>query len=57
MKSEYAKLASIPEDEKVVSAITYGGFYYWDLKYPFRHYKEPRYLVATEKAIYQLQIN
>lgn len=34
--------------------VEYGGFGYWDFKYPFKHYKEPRYLVATEKAIYEI---
>ena len=54
MKKEYTKIATIPEGEKVVSMIEYGGFSYWDFKYPFKHYKEPRYLVATEKAIYEI---
>ncbi len=42
----------IPKEEKIVSTITYGGYYYWDFKFPFRHYKEPRLYIATETAIY-----
>lgn len=55
MKNEYIKIASIPEGEKIVAMTTYGGFFYWNWKYPFRHFKESRYLVATEKAIYQIE--
>lgn len=56
MKKEYTKIASIPDGEKIISMTQYGGGHYWDLKYPFRHHREPRYLVATEKAIYQIEI-
>jgi len=56
MKREYIKIAIIPEDEKIVSMIQYGGFYHWNFKYPFRHFTEPRYLIATEKAIYELTV-
>lgn len=54
MKKQYIKVATIPKGEEIVDAITYGGGYYWNYKFPFRHYKEPKYLVATKKAIYQL---
>ena len=54
MKKEYIKIATIPEGEKIVSTTTYGGGIYWDFKFPFKHYKEPRYLVATENAIYEI---
>jgi hypothetical protein len=54
MNKEYLKIASVPKDEKIVACISYGGFYYWSWKYPFYHYKEHRYLVATEKAIYEI---
>lgn len=56
MKKEYMKIASIPEDEHIVSMIQYGGGYRWNFKYPFKHYVEPRYIVATNKAIYQITI-
>lgn len=54
---EYKRILEIPEDEKVVSVIRYGGGYRWDFKYPFRHYVEPRYIIATEKSIYQMEVN
>lgn len=57
MKKEYIKIATIPQDEKIVSTTTYGGGYYWSWVFPFKHYKAPRYLVATEKAIYEITTN
>lgn len=54
MKKEYRKLMTISEGEKIITCSTYGGFFYWSLKFPFRHYKKPRYLVATENAIYEI---
>lgn len=56
MQREYIKIASIPESEEIISVTTFGGYFRYDFKYPFRHYVEPRYLVATKKAIYQLEI-
>ncbi len=56
MQKEYVRLASVPEDEHIVAMTQYGGFYYWNFKYPFKHYKEPRYLVATQKSIYEIHI-
>ena len=56
MKKEYTKVASIPDGEKIVSTVTWGGWHYWSMKYPFQHYKQPRYLVATDKAIYEITI-
>lgn len=56
MQKEYKKVATIPSDEKIVSTTVFGGGYYWNWKYPFKHFKQPKYLVATEKAIYQLEI-
>lgn len=56
MEKEYIKMASVPEDEHIVAMTQYGGFYYWNFKYPFKHYKEPRYLVATQKSIYEIHI-
>lgn len=55
MKMEYTKIASIPQDEEIVSMIQNGGYFYWDFKYPFRHYKEATYLIATKKAIYEIK--
>ena len=54
MIKEYIKIASISEGEKIVSTTQYGGGYYWSFKYPFKHYKQPRFLVATENAIYEI---
>ena len=54
MEKKYIQIAEIPNGEKIVSAITYGGGWNWNWKYPFIHYQEPRYLVATEKAIYEV---
>lgn len=48
----WKKTVSMPREEKVVSTVTYGGYYYWDFNFPFRHYKEPMLYVATETAIY-----
>lgn len=56
MRKEYIKIASIPDDEKIVAMTQYGGFFYWNWSYPFRHYKKPRYVVATEKAVYQIDV-
>jgi len=56
LQKEYIKIYSVPEGEKIVTAITYGGFYRWDFKFPFIHYVQKRHLVATEKSIYQLLI-
>lgn len=54
MKKEYIKIASIPSDKKIVATTTFGGHNYWNFKYPFHHYKEPRFFVATEDAIYEI---
>jgi hypothetical protein len=49
-------LGGVPEGEEIVSTTTFGGYYRWDGKFPFRHYVQPRYLIATRDAIYQLAI-
>ena len=54
MTKEYIKIASVPKDERIVSTTMYGGYSYWDFRFPFKHYKTPRFLVATEKAIYEV---
>lgn len=54
---EYRVIAEMPKNEKVVSTTQYGGFNYWNAKFPFHHYKEPRFLVATESAIYEIISN
>ena len=48
----WKKSVSMPKEEKVVSTVAYGGYYYWDFEFPFRHYKEPKLYIATETAIY-----
>lgn len=48
------QLMTIPKDEEIVSTTVYGGGHYWSLKYPFKHYKKPRYLIATKNAVYEL---
>jgi hypothetical protein len=54
MKKEYIKVASIPDGERIVSTTIYGGGYYWNWVYPFKHYKSPSFIVATDIAIYKL---
>ncbi len=54
MENRYTKLASIPDDEKIVAVTRMWGGFYWDFKYPFRHLKEERYFIATEKCVYEL---
>lgn len=56
MNKEYIKIASIPENEEIVSTTMFSGRIYWNFKFPFRHYKEPRYFVATKNAIYTIEI-
>ncbi len=54
MKKEYTKIASIAPEEKIVAMISIGGYWYWNWKYPFRHYKDFRFMVATEKGVYEI---
>jgi hypothetical protein len=56
MKKEYTRIASVPTDEKIVSTVTLGGHYYWSFKFPFRHYKKPLLYVATQNAIYIIDL-
>lgn len=49
-------LAKMPEGETIVSTTTFGGYFRYDFKYPFRHYVEPRYFIATKDSIYQLTV-
>lgn len=30
-----------------------GGYYYWNWKFPFRHFKKERLLITTENHIYE----
>jgi hypothetical protein len=56
MEKEYIKIASLPDGEEIVSTTTFGGRFYWNFKFPFRHYREPKYFVATRNAIYTVEI-
>lgn len=56
MNKEYIKIASIPDGEEIVTTTTFGGRYYWDSKFPFRHYREPKYFIATKNAIYTIEL-
>ena len=49
-------IAKVPEGEEIVSTTTFGGYYRWDTKFPFRHYVQPRYLFATKDSIYEIKL-
>jgi len=54
MNKTYTQIATIPPEEKIVSTTVFGGHSYWSWEYPFYHKTKERYLVATEKAIYEI---
>jgi hypothetical protein len=54
MKYNHIQIAKPKDEEAVIATTVFQGSYYWNFKYPFRHYKEPRLFYATSKAVYEI---
>jgi len=42
--------------KRVKSIVKIGGYYKWDLKFPFRHFVKEELIVATESAVFSYKI-
>lgn len=45
----------LPKDIDIVAAVKLGGYYYWNWKFPFRHFKKEEIRVFTKNGIYTLK--
>lgn len=50
-KDRKAVIKLEPNNE-IVSVVTIGGYYYWNLSFPFLHFKEEEILIATRNNIF-----
>ena len=50
------KINKLSDLKEVKSVIRIGGYYKWDLKFPFRHFVKEELIVATENAIFSYKI-
>lgn len=54
-KISYKEIIEIEKEMEVVSAVKMGGYYKWNLKFPFRHWVDEELLIATKNKIYKLE--
>ena len=52
MKKEL--IAKMPEGEELVASVKTGGYWHWDFKFPFLHFKKEEIYFMTKGAIYKL---
>jgi len=44
----------MPKDATEVKSVTrIGGYYYWNWKFPFRHFEKERLLIVSKNCIYE----
>ena len=48
------KKTKLPVGIEVTGVVKLGGYYYWNWKFPFRHFKKEEVRVFTKNAIYDL---
>ena len=47
----------LPKGAKEIKGIIrVGGYWYWNWKFPFRHFKKERSIICTSNRIYYYQI-
>jgi len=54
--TKFENINKLSKLKKVVSLVRIGGYYKWDLKFPFRHFVKEELIVTTENGIFKAKI-
>lgn len=50
----YTKIGEMNKGEELVAAVKVGGYWHWNFKFPFLHFRKEEIYCMTKGAIYKL---